>query len=326
MKSSFSQPVLSDLLPEQRLMSVHENATLFLASVTNLKKESSKGPIEFDKDNDDALNFVTSASNLRSVVFDIPTQSKFDVKSSAGSIIPAIATTNAIIAGLMVIEAYKVLNAKWKACRTIYLQRKPSANRLLLSCFTQPNENCYVCGRRLLLLKANLNKMTLGYFVNKILKERLIFNEPSISVNNDIIYECGEGLEKEEIHRNAIQMKRTLNDVGITHDSLAEIDDNSQDYKLQISLIHCENLLDDKLFEFVGFDQPIEQPEKVSTVFEKQAEMEENTPTTKKRRLEPKEYNADHNIDDEDHHKIEKRAKGSQKETSSPNYENLNTQ
>ena len=49
-----------------------------------------------DQDNEDALNFVVAASNLRSINFNIPPLSRFDVKAIAGNIIPAIATTNAV--------------------------------------------------------------------------------------------------------------------------------------------------------------------------------------------------------------------------------------
>lgn len=37
----------------------------------------------------------------------------------AGNIIPAIATTNAVIAGLIVLEALKILNADFQQCRTV---------------------------------------------------------------------------------------------------------------------------------------------------------------------------------------------------------------
>jgi len=48
------------------------------------------------------MEFVSAASNLRSRVFNIPLQSLYDAKGVAGNIIPAIASTNAIVASLQV--------------------------------------------------------------------------------------------------------------------------------------------------------------------------------------------------------------------------------
>merc|ERR1711935_1057148 len=67
------------------------------------------GRWEFDKDDRVAMRFVTAASNLRSLVFSIAPLSLYEVKGIAGNIIPAIATTNAITAGLQVMEALKIL-------------------------------------------------------------------------------------------------------------------------------------------------------------------------------------------------------------------------
>lgn len=44
------------------------------------KKESDKNILLFDKDDNDAMDFVTAASNLRSANFTIPLKSRFDVK------------------------------------------------------------------------------------------------------------------------------------------------------------------------------------------------------------------------------------------------------
>ena len=65
--------------------------------------------LSFDKDDEDSLDFVAATANLRSLVFGIDPRSKFDIKQMAGNIIPAIATTNAMTAGLCVLQAFKVL-------------------------------------------------------------------------------------------------------------------------------------------------------------------------------------------------------------------------
>ena len=65
--------------------------------------------VSFDNTFRLSMCFVTAASNLRSSIFDIPTMSFHDAKGVAGNIIPAIASTNAIIAGLQVAQAIQLL-------------------------------------------------------------------------------------------------------------------------------------------------------------------------------------------------------------------------
>lgn len=77
------------------------------------------GKLVFDKDDQLAVEFVTAAANLRAHSFGIPSQSLFEAKGMAGNIIHAIATTNAIIAGLIVLEALKLLSNRAKECRSV---------------------------------------------------------------------------------------------------------------------------------------------------------------------------------------------------------------
>ena len=77
------------------------------------------GSLIFDKDDQLAVEFVTAASNLRSYCFNIPLQSLFNAKGIAGNIVHAIATTNAIISGLIVIEALKLLTDSLENCRYV---------------------------------------------------------------------------------------------------------------------------------------------------------------------------------------------------------------
>lgn len=84
---------------------------MFLESIRQYYQHRSDeiGAAVFDKDDLLAVDFVTAAANLRSLAYGIPPQSSFAVKGMAGNIIHAIATTNAIIAGLIVIEAVKLV-------------------------------------------------------------------------------------------------------------------------------------------------------------------------------------------------------------------------
>lgn len=85
------------------------------------KSVDSEAPpiISFDKDDEDTLDFVAAGSNLRSIVFGIETRSRFDIKQMAGNIIPAIATTNAIVAGLCVLQSFKVLRGDFSSTKEV---------------------------------------------------------------------------------------------------------------------------------------------------------------------------------------------------------------
>ena len=63
----------------------------------------------------------------------------------AGNIIPAIATTNAIIAGGIVLQALRLLKKEYTKMRNVYLQVKPE-NPLSGSIVGGPAKGCAVCG------------------------------------------------------------------------------------------------------------------------------------------------------------------------------------
>jgi ubiquitin-activating enzyme E1 len=68
-------------------------------------------PAEFEKDDDSNghIDFITAASNLRARNYSIREATRFDVKMTAGKIIPAVGTTTCSITGLVCIELYKVI-------------------------------------------------------------------------------------------------------------------------------------------------------------------------------------------------------------------------
>ncbi|KAG4032747.1 hypothetical protein MFRU_006g02110 [Monilinia fructicola] len=220
------------LKDDQRVWNLHENLIVFKDSLERLSKRlqemkavsngagSAEPIITFDKDDEDTLDFVTASANLRSIVFGIETKSRFDIKQMAGNIIPAIATTNAIVAGLCVLQSFKVLRGDYSSSKEIFLS--PFASERLLSSdkFREPNPDCPVCSVAQTRLLVDMSRATLNDLVEGFLKLQLGYGE-EIVVNN----ETGLLYDVEETEN----LSKKLSELGIKGDTFLTVIDEDDD-------------------------------------------------------------------------------------------------
>ncbi|GAX12455.1 ubiquitin-like 1-activating enzyme E1 B [Fistulifera solaris] len=213
-------------------------------------------PEFFDKDDELAMRFVTAAAQLRSMNFHIPLQSYHDTKGIAGNIIPAIATTNAIVAGLQILQVFSLLQAQLAnkdnssklppvgTGKYINCLRNATRNGLYLAAspLETPNPQCFVCREQvtvvLTLPTKALQVISFARFVQTIIQQELGFAEPTVYLNQDVLI-WEEGNDSDEALRrvNGVKLLQDLPRGGLQHGSVLTVEDFSQDLQVDVRVV-----------------------------------------------------------------------------------------
>jgi len=266
-------------LADQKVWSVSECACQLDQAMVALKKlKSSQGDLEWDKDDLPALNFVTACANIRMFIFNIKQKSRFEVKSMAGNIIPAIATTNAVIAGCIVMEALKVLHDQIDRCKTVYLRTQPNARGKILVTerLEPPNPKCFVCrDDPEVNVKLNLNTFSIKMFEEKILKGALNMVAPDAEVT-------GKGtilISSDPEERDDNMLEKPLSDF-VSDGAILSCDDFLQNYNLKVYLWHADSLEEGKEFLVAGDKEKL-QPKAEEATKEEETPKEDTNGSSK---------------------------------------------
>ncbi|KAL2326433.1 hypothetical protein Fmac_025491 [Flemingia macrophylla] len=248
----------------QDIWSLRENSKIFIEALKLffMKREKEIGHLSFDKDDQLAVEFVTAAANIRAASFGIPLHSLFEAKGIAGNIVHAVATTNAVIAGLIVIEAIKVLQNDMENYRMTYCLEHPSRKMLLMPVDPfEPNKSCYVCSETPLSLEINTNRSKLKDFVEKIVKAKLGMTLPLIMCASNLLYEAGD-VEKDFIKIYEANLEKVLSELPtpVTGGTMLTVEDMLQEFVCNINIKHREEFDEEKEPDGMvlsGWTQPV---------------------------------------------------------------------
>ncbi|OAV86367.1 hypothetical protein PTTG_03042 [Puccinia triticina 1-1 BBBD Race 1] len=258
-------------LKDQQTLSLKDSFDLFCSSLLALGKriqsDAAHEPLRWDKDDDDALDFVTAASNLRASIFGIPQKTRFDVKEMAGNIIPAIATTNSAVSALIVFQAINILcrstekeNScqngahatndgncgpplpKITACRPWY--GKTTDRIIVAGSIDPPNPHCQVC--QVIYATAHVHPdCTLKQFIVHALKGKLYEDEDDESIT---IQEGDRLLYDPDFTENGTKSFKELNLVDGQAERILRITDEADKYApLMFIISQSASSTDDKL-------------------------------------------------------------------------------
>ncbi|PFH34142.1 ThiF family protein [Besnoitia besnoiti] len=235
-------------LESQRVWSIRQCQEVFERSFAGLLERQRKAQREpeakgsetseegtpFDKDDDLAMDFVAAAANLRMFNFHIPRKSRWAIQAIAGSIIPAIAATNAVVGSLQVVQLLHLLqflhsegrlrhakphapNGEEKVqaagaktlrdnCKCRYVWVKPFvtgvrpqvAGRLILpEVMDPPKSTCFVCQQQTVTIElASLSAWSVETFVERIVKVELGLAHPYVDSESRNLYDADDVEER----------------------------------------------------------------------------------------------------------------------------------
>lgn len=144
----------------------------------------------------------------------------------AGNIIPAIATTNAMTAGLCVMQAFKVMRDDYDKAKMVFLTR--STDRVLTAeQLHTPKPDCPVCSVAQTRLVVDTSRATLKDLVEDFLRLQLGYGEEfSVSSDAGVIYDP-------ELDDN---LPKKFSEIGLKADSFVTVIDE-EDENPRVNLV-----------------------------------------------------------------------------------------
>eukprot|EP00932_Pfiesteria_piscicida_P016896 SRR837773.380.p2 GENE.SRR837773.380~~SRR837773.380.p2 ORF type:complete len:592 (+),score=288.67 SRR837773.380:53-1777(+) len=239
-------PTNGDVLQTQRVPTVAADAEGFIKAVAAMytpERRALIGQSCFSKDDAVSMDFVHCAANLRMENYRIGRLSRWDAQSIAGSIIPAVASTNAIVAGLEVVQLVHVLTkapdaeVRQSRCRTVWVRYpEPSRKKILQpSSLLPPNKNCFVCGSSTarVLLK-NFADWKIMALAKTVVQGALGAARPAVYFNGSCIFDPEYPEPSAEAEEEGLHPEWSLTEWGLSSGCLLQIEDEGQGFSCNL--------------------------------------------------------------------------------------------
>ncbi|XP_054733383.1 SUMO-activating enzyme subunit 2 [Anastrepha obliqua] len=254
-----------------KVWSLAECATVFSECIkqlsVNFLKLGEGEALVWDKDDQPAMDFVAACANIRAYIFDIGRKSRFEIKSMAGNIIPAIATTNAITAGVVVLQTFKILQGQLDKCKSVYMRLRQNPRQQLLvpeKFLTAPNPKCIVCSSEPAVhIRIDTKRMRIKEFRDDVLIKTLNMVNPDVVDPNK-----GTVIISSEEDETECNEEKLMSEMGIVDGVVLKCDDFFQNYELDVVVIHFEAERDGGLFEVATESNQIKPKESESLLKE----------------------------------------------------------
>jgi len=243
---------------------------IYIESFALLKEiKAEKGVIMFDKDDNLAMKFVSALSNIRSHIFNIPLSSEWTIKEMAGNIVPAIASTNAIVSSIQISEAIKFLYQRFikeknlqdvaiPKNKELYVQNT-KASKIIDANLGAANPECLICGDGFMptLTFANFEKTTLQQFLEEIRKSGENLKDFIVNHGTNELYEMSEYLEEDEIEAYEKKASKTLKELLAAKQTELSINNEGENRVTKYMFVHDPELQENE-FKIKKSEKPQE--------------------------------------------------------------------
>ncbi|KAI7691182.1 SUMO-activating enzyme subunit 2 [Sarcoptes scabiei] len=254
---------------DQKLWTMKECLDIFIKSLEILKKRLKQQKcLEWDKDDDSIVDFVTSISNFRCYCFYIERKNKFEVKSLAGNIIPAISSTNTVVGGYILLQTIKLLTslipervfkrtdrfkpskeqklqeaeAIFSNCFCVYItDRNCNLSKTCIQRLLSPKPDCIACSGNVkeISIELSFDRTTLADLIEKVIIRKFKTVAPDVNCFElkKMIYAAED--EDDLKCPDSFYRKQTLTTSGFFFDGIClNIKDLEQEFEVNVRLMN----------------------------------------------------------------------------------------